>query len=244
VSPASPLQSGESVYWSIRNDIRELIRSERLQPGDRLPPERRLAEQLGASRTSVRQALTALRVEGLIEIRHGHGMRLLRSIDDVVPPIAAEILRAHPQVAAAGEVRNALEALAARLAALRRDADDLEAMVAGIREMDAEIRRGDSGINGDRMFHAAILAAARNDVLTNLLGAVAEHSVRIAQASLERPGQPLRSLAAHRLIFEAISARDAEEARQLIDEHLEITGQISDDAAWPPSAHREPREAS
>jgi GntR family transcriptional repressor for pyruvate dehydrogenase complex len=94
------------------------------------------------------------------------------------------------------------------------------------------------------MFHAAILAAARNDVLTNLLGAVAEHSVRIAQASLERPGQPTRSLAAHRLIFEAISARDAEEARQLIDEHLEITGQISEDDAWPSSTNREPSEAS
>ena len=80
------------------------------------------------------------------------------------------------------------------------------------------------------MFHAAILAAARNEVLTDLLGAVSEHSARIAEASLQRSGQPGRSLSAHRLIFEAISARDAEEARQLMDEHLEITGQISDDA--------------
>ena len=226
----SPAQSTASVYASIRADLREIIRSEQLQPGDRLPSERTLAEQLGVSRTSLRQALTALRVEGLIDVRHGHGMRLVRSIDDVVPPIAAEILEGHPQVAAAGEVRNALEALAARLAAQRRDADDLEAMVAGIREMDGEIRRGESGIDGDRMFHAAILAAARNPVLTELLGAVSAHSARIAEASLKRPGQPARSLSAHRLIFEAISARDAEEARQLMDEHLEISGQISDEA--------------
>ena len=154
-----------------------------MQPGDRLPSERSLAEQLGVSRTSLRQALTALRVEGLIDVRHGHGMTLVRSIDDVVPPIDAEILEGHPEVAAAGEVRNALEALAARLAAQRRDADDLEAMVAGIREMDGEIRRGESGIDGDRMFHAAILAAARNPVLTELLGAVSVHSARIAEAS-------------------------------------------------------------
>jgi GntR family transcriptional repressor for pyruvate dehydrogenase complex len=223
-----PVEPAPSVYASIREELRELISSERLQPGDRLPSERRLAAQLGVSRTSLRQALTALRVEGLIDVRHGQGMRLVRSIDDVVPPIGATILEAHPQVAAAGEVRNALEALAARLAAQRRDADDLEAMVAGIREMDAEIRAGQPGQGGDRMFHAAILAAARNDVLTELLGAVAEHSARIADASLARTGQPMRSLAAHRLIFEAISARDAEEARQLMDEHLEITGQISD----------------
>jgi GntR family transcriptional repressor for pyruvate dehydrogenase complex len=231
VTFSSRAEFPDSVYVSIRSDLREIIRSERLQPGDRLPSERSLAEQLGVSRTSLRQALTALRVEGLIDVRHGHGMWLVRSIDDVVPPIAAEILEAHPQVAAAGEVRNALEALAARLAARRRDADDLEAMVAGIREMDGEIRRDESGINGDRMFHAAILAAARNEVLTDLLGAVSEHSARIAEASLQRSGQPGRSLSAHRLIFEAISARDAEEARQLMDEHLEVTGQISDDAS-------------
>ena len=169
-------------------------------------------------------------------------MSLIRSIDDVVPPITSEIVQSHPRLAAAGEVRNALEALAARLAAQRRDADDLEAMVAGIREMDAEIRAGEPGLNGDRLFHAAILAAARNDVLADLLGAVAEDSKRIADASLARPGQPARSLAAHRLIFEAISARDAEEARQLMDEHLEITGQISGDGdrrtAAPATARR------
>jgi len=219
-----------SVYASIRADLREIVVSERLRPGDRLPSERRLAERLGVSRTSLRQALTALRVEGLIDVRHGQGMTLVRSIDDVVPPIASEILEAHPQVAAAGEVRNALEALAAKLAAERRDADDLESMVAGIREMDAEVRHGGSGIDGDRTFHGAILGAARNPVLTDLLGAVSEHSARIAEASLRRPGQPARSLSAHRMIFEAISARDGEEARQLMDEHLEITGQISDDA--------------
>jgi GntR family transcriptional regulator, transcriptional repressor for pyruvate dehydrogenase complex len=227
--PVSPPEPRPSVVAGIQHDIREFIRAEQLQPGDRLPPERQLAAQLGVSRTSLRQGLTALRVEGLIEVRHGHGMHLLRSVDDIVPPIPADVLEAHPDLAEAGEVRNALEALAAKLAAERRDADDIEAMVAGIREMDAEIRRGEPGLAGDRTFHQAVLAAARNPVLARLLDAVADHSGRIAQASLSRTGQPARSLSAHRLIFEAITARDAEQARQLMDEHLEITGQISGD---------------
>jgi GntR family transcriptional repressor for pyruvate dehydrogenase complex len=213
----------------VQNDIREFVRSQQLQPGDRLPPERQLASQLGVSRTSLRQGLTALRVEGLIEVRQGHGIHLLRAIDDVVPPIPAEVLETHPELAEAGEVRNALEALAARLAAERRDADDIEAMVAGIRRMDAEVRSGEPGLTGDRMFHEAVLHAARNRVLARLLGAVADQSAQIAQASLSRAGQSERSLAAHRLIFEAITARDAEQAQQLMDEHLEITGHISDD---------------
>jgi GntR family transcriptional regulator, transcriptional repressor for pyruvate dehydrogenase complex len=229
--PAEAAKPTQSVYASLRDDIREFIRNGQLQPGDRLPSERTLAAQLGVSRTSLRQALTALRVEGLVDVRHGQGVHLIRSIDDIVPPITADSFEASTRVAAAGEVRNALEALAAKLAAQRRDADDLEGIVAGIREMDTEIKAGKSGLNGDRAFHAAILAAARNDVLAELLRAVGEHSVQIAEASLDRPGQPSRSLAAHRLIFEAISARDAEEARQLMDEHLEITGRIGDQTA-------------
>lgn len=220
-------ESRPTVVAGVQSTIREFVRSERLEPGDRLPTERELARDLGVSRTSLRQALTALRVEGLIDVRHGHGIHLVRSADEVVPPIPADVLETHPQLPAVGEVRTALEALAARLAAERRDADDVEAMVAGIREMDAAIARGEPGLLGDRMFHQAVLKAARNDVLTNLLDAVADQSAKIARASLERPGQPPRSLAAHRLIFEAISARDCEQARQLMEEHLEITGQIS-----------------
>jgi GntR family transcriptional repressor for pyruvate dehydrogenase complex len=93
--------------------------------------------------------------------------------------------------------------------------------------MDAEVHRGEAGLNGDRSFHEAVLAAAHNPVLARLLEAVADQSGRIAHASLSRDGQPARSLAAHRLIFEAITARDGQQARQLMDEHLEITGQIS-----------------
>jgi GntR family transcriptional repressor for pyruvate dehydrogenase complex len=218
-----------SVVSGVQSDIREYIRRERMEPGDRLPSERQLASLLGVSRTSLRQGLTALRVEGLIEVRHGHGTHLLRSVDDVVPPIAARVLETHPDLAEAGEVRNALEALAAKLAAERRDADDIEAMVVGIREMDAEVRRGEPGLTGDRMFHRAVLNAARNPVLADLLDVVADRAEHIAEASLSRPGQPARSLSAHRLIFEAITARDADQARQLMDEHLEITGRISGD---------------
>ena len=216
-----------SVVTNVQRDIRDFIRTEGLHPGDRLPPERRLANQLGVSRTSLRQGLTALRVEGLIEVRQGQGIHLLRSVDDVVPPIPADLLETHPDLAEAGEVRNALEALAAKLAAERRDPSDIEEMVAAIRHMDSEVRSGQPGVIGDRMFHQAVLNAACNQVLTRLLDAVADQAGQIAKASLSRAGQPARSLSAHRLICEAITARDAEQARQLMDEHLEITGHIS-----------------
>jgi GntR family transcriptional repressor for pyruvate dehydrogenase complex len=215
------------VYASVQAKLREFVRHENLGPGDRLPPERQLARQLAVSRTSLRQALTALRVEGLVDIRHGHGIFLLRSADDTIPPIAADLATAHPELPALGEVRNALEALAAWGAALRRSDDDLGAMVAAVRTMEQEIADGSTGLRGDRAFHRAVLSAACNEVLTMLLDAIEEGSERIAEASLSRPGQPERSVAAHRLILDAILAREAHLARRLMSDHLELTGEIS-----------------
>jgi GntR family transcriptional repressor for pyruvate dehydrogenase complex len=220
-------QRRQPVYASVQSKLRAFVADSAIEPGARLPPERELAHRLGVSRTSLRQALTALRVEGLVDVRHGDGVYLLRSVDDVVPPIAAELRAAHPELPAVGEVRNALEALAAECAATRRTDADLYAMVAALRQMEAEIGDGHPGLKGDREFHRAVLVAAANSVLTKVLGAISDGSERIAQASLSRPGQPARSLGAHRMIFDAIVMREPELARRLMYDHLELTGAIS-----------------
>jgi GntR family transcriptional repressor for pyruvate dehydrogenase complex len=222
-----PSERRAPLYASVQANLRDFIRREGLRPGDRLPPERELARLLGVSRTSLRQALMALRVEGLIDVRHGTGIYLARAPEDVVPPIAGALRAAHPELPALGEVRNALEALAARLAAERRNDEDLAAMADSLQRMSAEIDAGESGHIGDRLFHRAVLRAARNDVLAGVFEVLAQGAERIAQASLARPDQPPRSLTAHRLIFEAVAARDGELAQRLMLGHLEISGQIS-----------------
>jgi GntR family transcriptional regulator, transcriptional repressor for pyruvate dehydrogenase complex len=214
------------VFASTAGRIRELAVAEGLDAGDRLPAERELARRLGVSRTSLREALTALRIEGAIDVQHGNGMFLLRSPSETIPPIAADLTRANPALPAIGEVRNTLEAMAAELAAMRRDDADLARMVGSIRSMEASIADGGDGVEGDRHFHAAILAAAQNPVLSELLESLAEGAAQIAAASLSRTGQPPRSLAAHRLILDAIIVRDPELARKLMREHLDLTGQM------------------
>jgi GntR family transcriptional repressor for pyruvate dehydrogenase complex len=92
--------------------------------------------------------------------------------------------------------------------------------------MEAAIDAGEPGMEGDRLFHAAILGAARNPVLGELLESLSEGSAAIAAASLGRDGQPPRSLAAHRLILDAIILRDADLARRLMREHLDVTGRM------------------
>jgi GntR family transcriptional repressor for pyruvate dehydrogenase complex len=226
VSTTGSRQPRAPIYASTAARIRELGVTEGLEAGDRLPSERALAQRLGVSRTSLREALAALRIEGLIDVQHGNGIYLLRSPGETIPPISSELAIRHPGLPALGEVRNTLEALAAELAAMRRDDADLACMVNANRTMDAAIAAGDNGTEGDRMFHTSVLAAARNLVLVDLLGSLADGAGKIAAASLGRPGQPPRSLAAHRLILDAIIVRDGDLARRLMREHLELTGQM------------------
>src|SRR4029077_6206705 len=105
------------LYEVVAARLRGFIDSENLKPGDRLLPERELAELLGVSRTSVRQAVTAMRVMGLIDVRPGARAYLRRPPADLVPTLAAEVAEAevdHPMI---WEVREGVEVQAARLAA-------------------------------------------------------------------------------------------------------------------------------
>ncbi len=99
-------------------------------------------------------------------------------------------------------------------------------MIEAIRAMDAAITADTRSVDADRRFHAA----ARNPVLSDLLDSLAAGAAQIAAASLARDGQPARSLAAHRMILDAIILHDAEQARRLMREHLELTGQMLADA--------------
>jgi GntR family transcriptional repressor for pyruvate dehydrogenase complex len=180
----STSQPYSPVYAEIAVRVRELAVRQGLETGDRLPAERELARLLGVSRTSLREALTALRVDGEIEVRRGDGIYLLRTPGESVPPIPATLREQHPGLPALGEVRNALEALAAELAAVRRTDADLVGMVEAIRTMDAAVAGGEDPVEGDRMFHAAILQAAHNPALAALLEQISEGALRIAAASL------------------------------------------------------------
>jgi GntR family transcriptional regulator, transcriptional repressor for pyruvate dehydrogenase complex len=217
--PRSPL------YEQVVERLREFINAQQLRPGDRLMSERELAERLGVSRTSVRQALTALRVLGLVEIKHGDGVYLLRSPHDVIPSLASEIVGSevdHPMI---WEVREAIEVQAARLAARRRSKADLRAMRAALDLMETAIAGGDDGIQEDRRFHTAIVEAAGNPLLRQLTEQLADVIDRTSQASLTLAGRPRVSLEAHRAILAAIEAQDEAAAAEEMRQHVMTSGQ-------------------
>jgi GntR family transcriptional regulator, transcriptional repressor for pyruvate dehydrogenase complex len=223
--PRSPL------YEQVAERLRDFIDAQRLEPGDRLMPERELAERLGVSRTSVRQALTALRVTGLVEIKHGDGVYLLRSPRDLIASLATEIVDSevdHPMI---WEVREAIEVQAARLAARRRDASDVQAMREALDLMETAVAGGEDGIAEDRRFHHAIVAAARNPLLRRMTEQLRDVIDRTSEASLTLAGRPPVSLAAHRAILAAIERQDEAAAAEAMRQHVMTSGQRAIDSA-------------
>ena len=112
------------IYEHIVDQIHALIREGRWAPGDQIPPERELAERFRVSRTSVREALRALEMQGIIDSRQGGGT-FVRTADTeaLVPPLAAAILRGRRELAEVLEVRELIEPGIARLAAERATAE-------------------------------------------------------------------------------------------------------------------------
>lgn len=200
--------------------LRSLIAGQRLTAGDRLPSERELSQRLGVSRTSVRQALTALRSIGLIDVRHGDGAYLVRSADEVVPTMTLAVLNAEADHAMVWEAREALEVHGARLAASRATEDDLARMREALEAMRGAIEAGEEGTASDALLHRAIIDAAHNPMLTQLYLGIEEAINRTSAASLSIPGRPPESLRAHAAIVEAIGDRDAARSASEMTSHL------------------------
>ncbi|ACV61155.1 transcriptional regulator, GntR family [Desulfofarcimen acetoxidans DSM 771] len=188
--------------------LREAIINGRLSPGERLM-EIQLAEEMGVSRTPVREAIRKLELEGFVVMIPRKGAYVAGiSIKDI-----ANVF----------EVRAALEALAAGLAAERiteEELDELERYLVEISEL-RESGNLDAIVEKDTMFHDVIYRASRNERLVQIVTHLQEQIHRFRTASLARPGRTRDALDEHKKLVEAISDRDVELAQKLAREHIE-----------------------
>lgn len=195
-----------------------------LEPGDRFPPERELAQRLGVSRATLKQSIVVLEVQGILEVRHGDGT-YLRHAEALQEPISrlVEKRKLLPEVM---EAREALECKLAELAAQRRTDEDVEAIDRALAQMEEEIRSGGIGAEGDREFHLAVTLAGKNTLLAKLMQSLANeiHETRIE--SLSEPHRPPKSLAAHRRIAQAIRDSNPRAARKAMYDHLKVVADV------------------
>jgi len=214
----------QRLYEQVLERLRAYVEEGGLRAGDRLPTERELAERLGISRASVKQAIVVLEVQGLVEVRQGGGMRLLRDSLDTEPvDRLMERRRRLPDVL---DAREALETKLAELAAERRTDDDLAALEQALHWMEDEIATGRHGIEGDRRFHAAVTAAAHSPLLAEFMRSISEQIAESRAESLRQPGRPKRSFAQHRKILDAIAEGRSKAAAAAMRRHVRTVAQV------------------
>lgn len=188
--------------------LREAIINGTLKPGERMM-EIQLAEQLGVSRTPVREAIRKLELEGFVVMIPRKGAYVagisLKDIADVF------------------EVRAAMEALAAGLAAERITAEELEEMERLLVRIGEHIEanRLEEVVEMDTLFHEALYKVSRNLKLEQILQNLREQIQRFRSTSLAFPGRMKEALEEHKKIVEAISDRNTALAQQLAQEHIE-----------------------
>ncbi len=195
---------GEMVYESLRDAIINQV----LKPGERLM-ETDLAEEMGVSRTPVREAIRKLEQEGYVIMIPRKGAYVAGlSIKDI-----HEVF----------EIRGALEALAAGLAAERATQEEIEEMERNIVLEASHFESSDliKTIEVDTKFHELIFKASKNDRLLSMINNLREQVQRFRTTTLAVSGRLKFALEEHRRIVEAIAARDVQLAQQMAKEHIE-----------------------
>jgi GntR family transcriptional repressor for pyruvate dehydrogenase complex len=220
--PALTTVKKTRVFEDVARQIQHLIVEGTLNPGDLLPPERQLAERLGVSRNSVRDAIRALEVVGLIVPRQGEGNVVADVSPEVlVSPIATLLFRKRKLVAELLEFRKMFEPAVAARAADRATAVEIEHLREILERQRRKSRDGESTVQEDAEFHYALAIAAGNSVVRALLDVVMELLRETRARSLQVEGRLERSLEGHQRVLDAIEAHDAGAAERAVRQHIE-----------------------
>ena len=216
----------DKVYEGVAKQIERLI-LKRLQPGDKLPSERELAETLGVSRSSIRDAIRSLELMGMVEPRQGAGT-IVREIssESLVNPLANAIKRKEDLIGELLDFRKMLEPQLAARAATRASPDEIAEMEDILDRQDRKLRAGESAIAEDSEFHYAIALASGNSIVLKVLDTLMDLLRDSRERSLQEEGRPQKSLAGHRRILTAIKRRDIDGAKAAMRRHIENVEQI------------------
>jgi DNA-binding FadR family transcriptional regulator len=226
-----PFQVVESqrLYQQVATQLGGLIDRGEFREGDRLPPERELSKKLGVSRPVVREAMIALEIAGLVEVRGGAGA-FVKSTRLGADRALAALPDQGPSPFDLIAARKMLEGEIAYQAAAAIQADDLKRLEQSITDMRADIAAGRDSRPADRVFHVRLAEATRNAVLAHLVDGLWTHMLTPIFDALNRhtnlSGNDPMTVDDHAVIVAALAKRDAEAARRAMREHLEHVERI------------------
>jgi DNA-binding FadR family transcriptional regulator len=217
------LVEAQRLYQHVAEQIGSLIHAGEFRDGDRLPPERELAKQLGVSRPVVREAMIALEIAGLVDVRGGAGAFVKRARADAGSLLAAT---ADPGPGPFDLIaaRQLLEGEIAFTAASKVTQANLRSLTEAIDQMRSDIEAGRDTRQSDRLFHLRVAELTGNGVLSGLVDGLWAHMLAPMFDVLGRHaglrGKDRMTIADHERIVEALGRRDAEAARAAMRAHL------------------------
>jgi GntR family transcriptional repressor for pyruvate dehydrogenase complex len=204
--------------------LQGLILGKKLEPGSKLPPERQLCEQLGVSRTVLREAMKHLSALGLVEEITGRGTFVSRPNLDAVRRSLQICLGWHAQAVLENlvELRRLIEVEIAGLAAVHATEEEIEEFKQNLRDMegilDGNVTRF---MNLDLEFHSGLARATHNELFVMLFDAIAGAMVGIWEKMHNDPEERKHGIQYHQKILSAIEKRNPDEARRAVRENIE-----------------------
>ena len=219
----------------VADQLRERIQKGDFAPGAQLPTEGALVEQFGVSRTVIREAISSLRVEGLVKTHQGRGVFVCEDISQQPFRLCSKDLSEQDHMEQAMELRMHMEVTHAELAALRRTKTDIQRIEETLKKQHGAHLSGELGQSEDFSFHLAIANATKNSYMVDFLRFLGPFIIptnamhQMGRDELSAYQENLRE--EHLAIVEAIKVRDAEAAGEAMRNHLRIGLQVNSDAA-------------
>ena len=190
--------------------------------GDRIPPERELCQQLGIARTSLREALKAMELVGMLDSRVGDGTFVCPRSEFLARPLLWAFTGTdEAELRDVMEARVLLERDIAGLAAERGSDDEITKIGDAVKALEDSVASGTSMVDADMKFHFAVAQAAHNGVLQNAVQLLRNLMRQWIYLKLQIPNVPVRVLNQHIEIYDAIRRRDADAARTAMRKHLD-----------------------
>jgi GntR family transcriptional regulator, transcriptional repressor for pyruvate dehydrogenase complex len=216
--------SGARLSDQVAQQLAEQIHAGCLEPGEKLPPEARLVEQFQVSRTVLREAVSRLKSLGLVASRQGSGVYVSASPRYAPLNFDARHSESREAVVQMAEVRRALEAEAAGLAAQRRSAADVKRLKQAVQALDRAVKAGGDGVEQDLQFHRAIAEASHNPFLIGTLDYLAQFmrgAIGVTRANEARRADFAAQVREeHAAMVLAIEAADVAKARSAASRHM------------------------
>lgn len=216
----------KKIYEEVAEALLDTIKKGELQPGDKLDSVQSLADSFQVSRSAVREALSALKAMGMVEMKQGEGTYVKTfEPEQISIPLSAALLMKKKDVAELLEVRGILEIGAVSAAAEKRTEEDLERMHAALADMNLADGNNELGEKADLAFHLALAGASQNGLLKGLMNHVSSLLIETMRETrkiwlFSKKTTVKRLYEEHEAIYRAVKEQDGQKAEQAMLEHL------------------------